>query len=160
MQQYKEFAPTGMDPRGMGLPDRQDWWVAPCATNRDAKLITESNWESMLELLREATNENDGWEIHRFGHWGPGWIEIVLVDPERDFLIELLSEVEGALEGYPVLSDSDYSSREYEAMFETWEHMSLRDRVDVCAEKGVSVFAARRDDTIPQGVCAEDLGVR
>jgi len=43
-------------------------------------------------------------------------------------------------------------------MEETWLHMSLSDRMEVCCKTDNSIFAARRD-SIPEGVWAEHLGI-
>ena len=110
MKTYSEFRPTGFDPKGLALEDRQDWLVAPCGHNRDSTLLDESNWATQLKALPEG----DDAEIHCFGHWACGWFEILIVRPGSAAAKEA-EELEGALSNYPVLSDEDYSEREFEA---------------------------------------------
>jgi len=79
-----------------------------------ADAVTQSNWTAQLESLG---GESDTVEIHRFGHWGPGWIEIVLVHPDREREVE---EIEGALADYPVLDDMALSALESEHAASEW----------------------------------------
>lgn len=131
MKPYSQFRPTGCDPMGLGLPDRQDWLVAPCSTNRDADLLTRANWAAMLDDFNGAegvTDESDAqdYEVYRFGHWGPGWFEIVLVRPDTE-TARRAEAIEGALSDYPVLDDSLYSDMQCDEENECWEHYAAHD---------------------------------
>jgi hypothetical protein len=73
--------------------------------------------------------EGDNVEVHRFGHWGPGWYEIIIVRPGSKAEVKG-REIEDSLEGYPILNENDFCEREQEAAQETWKHCySVRDRV-------------------------------
>lgn len=144
MQTYSEYRPTGFDRAGLGLDDQQDWIVAPLGINRDSDILSESNWHAQLAEFERIDPDGDDHEIHRFGHWACGWFEIVLIRPDSA-VAQSAEEIEGALENYPVLSDEDYSEREYNAVVEAWEALDLRDRIRECARVGVSIFAARGD---------------
>jgi hypothetical protein len=149
MRRYSSWAPSQFDTRGLGLPEHQDWFVAPCMRTRDSGILDVSNHECFLKLLADAGCEEDtDFVVSTFGHWGPGWITIVLVRPDSKAYSEA-EAVESALADYPVLSEDDFSNREWEAAQEGWALMSLRERVRLCAESRVSIFAARRD-SIPQ----------
>jgi hypothetical protein len=115
MRTYSEFRPTSHDSAGLGLDDRQSWLVAPCGTNRDAGAWTRSNWETQLASL----GDSDDVEVHRFGHWGPGWFEIAIVRPGSDAAKEA-ERIESALEDYPVLDDEHFSQTEREEADEVW----------------------------------------
>lgn len=149
--EYREFAPTGFDAPGINLPDRQDWLVAPVSRIRGSSLLSESNFNV---VLRDLGGESDTVEVHRFGHWGPEWYEIILVHPSRKAEVD---DWERVLEEYPVADDMDYSEREYDACLENWGRYSLDDRVKLCGRWGVSVFSARRTDELPYGFLREDL---
>lgn len=56
-------------------------------------------------------------ETHRFGHWGPGWVEIIVVRPGSACHREAQA-IAAAVSDYPVLDESDYSRREYESQCE------------------------------------------
>lgn len=100
------------EPEDLG---RADWLVCPVSRTRDtADLLEVSNWEAQLEALG---GEGPDAEVHRFGHWGPGWFELVLVRPGTPAETKA-EEIAGALEEYPVLDDEDHSRREYEAQLE------------------------------------------
>jgi hypothetical protein len=152
MKAYRDFRPTGFDAKGLGCEEQQDWLVAPCGTNRDADRLTRSNWAVMLEAFEAcpvADPDLSDFEVHRFGHWGPGWFELVLVRP-GSAVAKLAEEFEGALSDYPVLCDSHFSELETNEAAEQWANMRLRARVEVCQRVGCSVFAARRDEVPEQ----------
>ena len=133
---YADFAPTPFDPRGLNLPDQQDWIVAPTFLNRDSGLIEESNWHTAIAIL------GDDAEIHRFGHWACGWIEIMIVPPSQS---DQVQEIIDRLAQYPLLDESDHSEREWNAINEAWGAASIAERIDYCDGWGESIFAARRD---------------
>ena len=51
------------------------------------------------------------------------------------------------LECYPLISDDDHSQLEYDAINSDWEQESISDRVTLLQDYGLSIFAARHDDT-------------
>ncbi len=123
LQRYRDFAPTGFDAKGLNArtigpeddEDRGDWLVSPVSRTRDTDdPLVLSNWDCILKALG---GEGADCEVHRFGHWGPGWFELVLVRPETPAAFEL-EQLAGSLEDYPVLDDEDHSRREYEADLE------------------------------------------
>ena len=145
MQTYREFRPTGFDVAGLGCDDRQDWLVGPCSITRDSGILDLSNWHSMIATFEDIDPNGEDHEAHSFGHWACGWFEIVLIRPDSA-VAQSAKEIESALADYPVLSDDDYSEREYNAVIEAWEGLDLHDRIRECARAGVSIFAARRDN--------------
>jgi hypothetical protein len=118
MRTYAEFRPTAFDCAGLALEDRQGWLVAPCGHNRDSTLLAESNWAAQEKALPEG----DDVEVHRFGHWANGWFELTIVRPGSAAAKEAV-EIESALANYPVLSDEDYSAREFEATLSNVEQV-------------------------------------
>lgn len=153
---YGDWRPTSFDARGVGLPDRQSWKVLPVTQTRDSGVLERSNFRTALASLRTADPNGDGFEVHRFGHWGPGWIEIIIIDPEGPAASEA-AVVVASFESYPVLSDDDYSELEWSEASEAWRNMSTRDRIHACARYRVSIFAARRDD-VPESPTGEMIG--
>lgn len=118
MQRYSEFRPTVVDRAGLGLEDRQDWLVAPVSQTRDSEYLEVSNFRVVLKDLEEKDGGEDV-EVHRFGHWGPGWFEIILVRPGTE-AAKCAEEWEAALSDYPVACDEDLSELEYEYAQEYW----------------------------------------
>jgi len=110
--------------------------------NRDSDLLTESNFEV---ALAELGGESDTVVVVREGHWAVGWVEWIAVHRSNTKALELADEMIGALADYPVLDDSDLSEREWNAAHDAWESMSVEDRMDLCRDAGVSIYAARHD---------------
>lgn len=115
MQTYAKFSPTAVDQAGAFLDDRQDCLVLPVSRTRDSGPLDDSNVDAALEILG---GESDTVELHRFGHWGPGWFEIVLVHPSRKADAEGIAR---RLEHYPVLDEEDLSRREQEEADRIWK---------------------------------------
>lgn len=157
MQTYKEYRPTGFDPKGLNGESNgiSDFLVIPCGRNRDSRCLEESNFHAALAMLggeSEPVSDDDNGpvQIHRFGHWACGWFEIILVKPGTP-QAAMAEVIEAKLENYPVLDDDDYSSREFEAAEETWKNCyNVKERVEMLQEQGLCIYAARRDE-MPQG---------
>lgn len=147
MKEYREFRPTQFDPRGLCLDNRQHWLVAPVMQTRDSLAIDLSNFRS---TLRELGGESNTVEVHRFGHWGPGWFEIILIDPADEEKVRIATEIENALADYPVVDESDWSELEYELKSEYWASLRVQDRLEILQrynehEHRVNIFQARHD---------------
>lgn len=125
LRRYKDHKPTQFD-HNIALRGEQaeqdEWFIAPCSRTRDSDSLALSNWNAQMAALDAAMLRTYGThespvpcdrEVHRFGHWGPGWYEIVLVRPGSE-CHKVAAELACALEGYPVLDDSDFSDREHE----------------------------------------------
>ena len=113
MMTYSEFRPTAFDARGLGLDDRQDWLVGPVSQTRDSEALERANFKVAMEELDRVDPEGDDHELHRFGHWGPGWFEIVIIRPDTDCHREAI-DMEAALADYPVLCEHTWSEMELE----------------------------------------------
>ena len=149
METYGNFRPTCFDSRGAFLPDLRDWYVFPASVTRDSGSLDTSNFETVKEALGKFTEEDV--QIHRFGHWGPGWFEIILIRPDSEAASEAAS-MAAALSDYPILDEEDFSRREWEGAQETWEYMSIRGRYEAWKRTseynrdGANVFSIRSDD--------------
>lgn len=148
-QRYRDFSPTGFDAKGLNLDDQQDWLVAPVTRNRDSGASEDSNFEALTAMLDDVDAE---YETHSFGHWACGWFEIIIVNPEDGDALEVLGNAVCALADYPLLDDDDYDERVAVQVTEAWEYMSMRDRMELCVEHGVSFMAARHD-WVPSDDC-------
>ena len=145
MQLYKDFSPTGFDSKGSFLEDRGEWLVVPVGQTRDSGPLEQSNFEQSWEAIQQQ-DDGESCERHRFGHWGPGWFEIIIVRP-GSLCAKEAEHIEASLSDYPVLDEEDFSRREWEAAEEAWQNFSTRDRVRAIQRYGDGgVFAARRDE--------------
>jgi hypothetical protein len=128
MIQYKDWAPTNFDNKGAFLDDRDDWYVLPTMRTRDSNPLEESNFQTALEMLGD---ESDTLEVHRFGHWGPGWFEIILVHPDRK---QEVSDIHVKLMDYAVLDEDDLSARAWADVQESWRNYASKDFADEIRE--------------------------
>lgn len=60
---YRDWAPTPFDRKGAYLQYRQDWYVVD------------------VSMRRALTRARVIFEAHTFKHWGPGQIEILVIEP-------------------------------------------------------------------------------
>lgn len=126
MQTYNQFSPTSFDCPGLGLNDRQSWLVAPVSQTRDSDALSRSNFRCFLSALG---GESETVEVHRFHHWGPGWYEIILIQPDSP-QHTTAEGLEKWLSIYPVLDEEDYSKEEYEEATEVWAQCyNVKDRL-------------------------------
>jgi hypothetical protein len=146
METYSEFRPTGFDSAGLaGERHGISAFKVFLGQNRDSDCLTRSNFRSALQALG---GESDTVQVHRFGHWACGWYELILIDPADESAMAIAEDIECGLADYPIVSEEDYSSLEYEEACDMWTHGSVSDRVDWLQRYGrnVSIFAARHDD--------------
>ncbi len=139
IKQYKDWAPLQFDPKGLNLSNQQDWLVAPVIWTRDSGALEESNFRVVLKAL---DGESNMVEVHRFGHWGPGWFEIILCHPS---LREALEYWQIALENYPIADEMDFNKLKHERAQDAWADMNLRERIEACSRNRISILAARHE---------------
>ena len=126
MRPYNEFRPTVFDRNIPFGDERDDWLVLSVGQTRDSGCLEQSNFAQALEQLG---GEGDTVEVHRYGHWGPGWFEIIIIKPGSPEE-KTAEEIEAALENYPVLDDEDLSEREFEDTRASWDLWGCSDFVE------------------------------
>jgi hypothetical protein len=149
-QAYGEHSPTVFD-RHMNIDhlledddSREHWAVMPVSQTRDSGPLEQSNFAQFLDGLG---GESDTVEVHRFGHWGPGWYEIILVNPSDETAMKAAYDMAGALQDYPILDEDDLLVREMEGAQESWDFWARRD-----AERELeSMIASRYEDKYEDG---------
>lgn len=138
LPRYKDFRPTGFD-RHIEVDEIENY-VVVYQRNRDSSILENCNFESILDSFG---GESEQVQVHRFGHWGCGWFELLLVHPA---LGKEAAEVACAMDGYPVFDEMAYSQACWNAACEDWDRSNLKDRMHYCFKAGISRFAARRDE--------------
>lgn len=143
LQPYRSFRPTVSDSAGLNADalDRGDWLRVPVSRTRDSGSLDRSNFATALARLG---GESDTVEVLRFGHWGPGWFEIILIDPTDPARMAEGEQIARDLLDYPILDETDYSERQWQTAADYWARCSIRERVQYLHEAGGNVFAARR----------------
>ena len=103
-------------------------------------LVGLSNFRTFTD---PATTEDPNDAILTVGY---GWNGEGVVLDVRLATADQIETVEH-LECYPLISEADHSQLEYDAVSSDWEQESISSRVMLLQDYGLSVFAARHDDT-------------
>jgi hypothetical protein len=111
--------------------------------NRDSDALTRSNFERGFALIG---GESETVQVVRERHWACGWVEWIGIHEDNAEAIAKAEAILEKLDGYPVLDDDHFSELEWNEAHDTWEGLSLRERVDLCKTAGLSIFAARNPD--------------
>jgi hypothetical protein len=120
---YSEFRPTPHDGH-IEMDDREHWFVMPVSQTRDSDILTKSNFDA---FLKELGGESRSVEVHRFGHWGPGWFEIIIVSPRAAMRLQKAYDMARALDDYPILDEEDYLRQQHEDEIESWDNYGAGD---------------------------------
>lgn len=108
-------------------PDYSDYYVI-FGHHRDSDMLQESNYDTILELLKPYDIE-----VISFGSWLVGWTEDIMIH-EDNLTTEARNTIQSIyedLEGYPVLDESDYSSREYDYALTVIDDMCTAQYLDL-----------------------------
>jgi hypothetical protein len=110
-------------------------WSMVYTHNRDSGLLAQSNTGVIAEALRsfsESENPNVVYESHT--HWAVGHVDGFIMRVYRDDAItDAFHVYHGLMErlgAHPVLDDSEYGRREYEAALENIEDAAWRFKSD------------------------------
>ena len=111
--------------------DDPDNWAIVYTHNRDSGLLAQSNAAVIADALRpfsETENPDVVFESH--SHWAVGHVDGFSIRVYRDGEItDAFRAYHGLMErldAYPVLDESDYGRREYEAALENIEDAAWR----------------------------------
>lgn len=108
--------------------------------HKGSHLMEQSNFICGLEAVG---GKSETVRVVCESHWAVGWIEWIGIHESDTQALKIADEIAGALADYPVLDECHYCDLEAETIGEYWECVALPDRVELCAEAGVSVFASR-----------------
>lgn len=133
MKQYKDFRPSANDVKGLGLKDRQKWFVVSVSQTRDSNCLDISNFRTAEKLIAAVDPDGESYEKHRFSHWGPGWFEIIIVK-ENTKAFEEAEKIESSLDNYSILNENDYQDLLFETSCDVWEKMRSKDRIEYIKE--------------------------
>ena len=122
-----------------------DWYVAGIQS-RDSDCLAQSNFRSTLAALG---GECDTVAVIRSNHWMCGWVETILVHRSDAEHLAIADTIAKNLRDYPVVNEDDFRELEYETAREGWSSLLLSDRIELCQRFGISIFAARRANTLP-----------
>lgn len=101
------------------LRERSDWLLCPGGMHRDSNALARSNNRVILKDLASIDPEGLDHSVERFGHWGVGWVEEIIVRPGTA-CAKSAEEWEAALAEYGIASNEDYSEEEQREANEVW----------------------------------------
>jgi hypothetical protein len=108
-----------------------DAWAVVYTHHRDSGLLAQSNASVIVKKLEPFTDGDDPdvvFESH--GHWAVGHIDgfsvRVFKDGEITPAFKVYHELAERLANYPILDESDYGQREYDATLENITHAAYR----------------------------------
>jgi len=134
-ERYGDHSPTPFD-RNIDI-DRSDWYVMPVYQDRGSECRAQSNFDC---FVKELGGESETVEVHRFGHWGHGWYEMIIVNPADEKAMETAYDCAGYLQNASsVLDTADLSRRESEDIDESWDNYGdseVRKEMMDCLENG------------------------
>jgi len=108
--------------------------------------LEQSNFAAALEQLG---GESETVEVHRFGHWGPGWFDIVIVNPSDTARVSIAEGISRRLEDYPILDEEDFSERESDEFADSWNNWGCAEyRRNLIRDFGLSEATEERLDEI------------
>lgn len=101
-------------------PKDSENWMLVYTHNRDSGLLDQSNAAAIEAILSELPEEDhEDFRSERHSHWGVGWVEGWAIRVYKEGKItkafQTIHEIGMRLADYPVLDESDYSNREYQA---------------------------------------------
>lgn len=112
------------------IEDAESWGIY-YTHNRDSGLLDQSNADVISKALEPFTDGDDPdvvMESH--SHWAVGHVDgfsmRVFKDGEITEAFRVFHELEERMDDYPVLNESDYSNREYDATLENIGHAAWR----------------------------------
>lgn len=114
--------------------------------HRDSDSLTRSNFICGLEALG---GESDTVQVIREGHWAVGWVEWIAIHQDDTAALKIADSIAEKLEDYPVVNEDHLSELEWDEAQTYWGQLSIRERVELCQDAGVCIFAARHP-YIPQ----------
>jgi len=92
-------------------------YIVLLGRSRDSDTLSDSNFESAKSQFKG----NRGVIAARFGHWGCGWFELLLVSKTAKKALSIALEINNALADYPVLDDCDFNDRERQHQDGIWD---------------------------------------
>lgn len=119
--------------------DMSEYYILYSKT-RDSGVLHRANFAAILAELEDS----EGYEVHTFGHWACGWIEAIMIH-EKSPILGKAENIYSQLQDYAVLDEELYSAMQRAESLEHWESASLQERIELCSEAVISIFAARHD---------------
>jgi hypothetical protein len=135
--------------------DRREYFMG-LSQHRDSDTLTRSNFRSMLARLG---GESETVLVIRDSHFLVGWVESIYIHESDAAACATANAILDRLADYPVVSEDDWGTLEFDVACEYWQSMRVKERLHYCQKHDISPFAARRDELPedPAGELVSDL---
>lgn len=139
-------------------------WYVGLGHHRESNTLAESNFQvfhdKLASLPRVSVDDTpnagsswlprqfldiDGVQVVRESHCLVGWVEWIAIHETNERALQLAEELMAKLDDYPVLDEEHWGMLETQQIDDYWATLPIPDRVVLCKEAEVSIFAARRD---------------
>jgi hypothetical protein len=127
----REWSPTATDGRDNLLVrdtrfNNPEWLYSGFSRNRDSDLVVQSNFETVLAMLKEAgLVEEEHWTVFHFRHWAFGWVDILAVHESSKEAVGVAVKAREEVLENSVLDEQDCSKRESEAADQGWKDWGM-----------------------------------
>lgn len=121
-----------------------DGYFVGLSQHRDSDALDRSNFRAALEALG---GESETVQVVREGHWAVGWIEWIAIHESDEKALTIQYEIEGSLQNYPVLNESDWCEEEAEEANEVWQRCyDEKERIEYVRENPDQFYFASWSD--------------
>lgn len=110
------------------------------ARHRESDTLAESNFACGLARLG---GESETVLVVRERHWAVGWVEWIAIHESDAVRLRAADKMLEKIRDYPILDEDHFGELQFDEACRAWEGLSLAERVDLCREGRVSIFAAR-----------------
>lgn len=115
------------------------WSYGPVIEHRDSDTVEVSNARQIEKLFEEFVRP-EHYDITEASHWAVGWVKhlsmkVTHKDGTPTRAVKLWKWIQGQLESYPVLDESDLSELEEEAKAESWDNWAAKEFADALHKK-------------------------
>ena len=124
--------------------------------HRDSDLLERSNFRSALEAIGGESENDNGVQVVREGHWAVGWVEWIAIPPGPSVALAEANEIMEGLESYPVVNEDDWCELEAEEANEVWgKCYDWRERIEYIRENPDFFFFSDFSDlmSVVRGEC-------
>lgn len=128
-----EQARKVLEPQMWVRPDNyvgKNWngWAVIVGRHRDSDLLSNHNYESIMEVLHCSAIDDDAWQVISVNHWAVGWIESIAVKVDNEYAACMAAQIFQQLQSYPIWDEDGYLQAEEQAVADLWSNLSVTQR--------------------------------
>jgi len=124
-----------------GAPYNGEWYVF-LGQHRESSILDQVNF---ITGLRELGGTSDTVMVVQESCSLVGWIQWIAIHESDTESLEKADDMLCAIADYPVLDEMAYSEHQTDEMYQYWEKLSLRDRMEWASDGYCSAMEIRHD---------------